>query len=367
MFAFERIFSVYFQAFQAFRKSMHVVQLGPYPPPEGGISRNILAIREHLQKNGHQCSVIATAKSSKITPEPEVYHPKNPLQLIKLLAKLKFDVLHVHVGGDIPLRVLILLLVCALFGRKKSVFTLHSGGYALEKVKTAKPFSPTGFVFRRFLRIIAVNSLMIKMFENFGVKKERLRLILPFALQKPDESVEIPANLREFAEKHEPFLLSVSLLEEEYDLPLQIEALEKVLEKLPNAGLMIAGSGSLENELKQSIAGKNYAEKIYLAGDVEHKFVLHLTNNCDILLRTTKFDGDAISIREALHLETPVIATDNGMRPKGVHLIPIHDAEALAEKIVNLAKVERKPKSPPKDFSENIEQVLQLYREIGSR
>src|SRR5215207_1728951 len=102
---------------------MHVVQLGPYPPPEGGISRNILAIREFLQKNGHRCSIIATSKSSFIKPETDVYHPSNPFQLIKLLAGLKFDVLHVHVGGEIPWRVLAFLLICSFFGRKKSVFT----------------------------------------------------------------------------------------------------------------------------------------------------------------------------------------------------------------------------------------------------
>jgi glycosyltransferase involved in cell wall biosynthesis len=343
---------------------MHVVQLGPYPPPEGGISRNILAIRELLRKNGHQCSIIATSKSSKIGSEADVYHPSNPIQLINLLARLKYDVLHVHVGGDIPLRVLAFLFVCSFFGRNKSVFTLHSGGYARDKSEIARPFSLTGFVLRRFNRIIAVNSLMVTMFEKFGVSQENLSLILPFALQNPDSAVKIPPKFREFISKHQPFLLSVSLLEDEYDLPLQIEALEKVLVKFPNAGLIIAGSGSLENELKALLGTKVYAENVFLAGNVEHPITLHLINNCDILLRTTKFDGDAISIREALHLETPVIATDNGMRPDGVKLIPIHNVPALAEMIVSLAQTKRKPKSPQPINLENIEQILRLYEKL---
>ena len=33
-----------------------------------------------------------------------------------------------------------------------------------------------------------------------------------------------------------------------------------------------------------------------------------------IFLRTTLYDGDSISVREALHLGVPVIASDNGMR-----------------------------------------------------
>ena len=39
--------------------AMHVLQLGPYPPPEGGISRNMLAIRDELLKRGDRCTIIA--------------------------------------------------------------------------------------------------------------------------------------------------------------------------------------------------------------------------------------------------------------------------------------------------------------------
>ena len=60
-----------------------------------------------------------------------------------------------------------------------------------------------------------------------------------------------------------------------------------------------------------------------LAGNVEHPVVLHLIRDARLLLRTTLFDGDAISVREALFLGTPVIATDNKMRPDGRNTHPI--------------------------------------------
>jgi len=343
---------------------MHVLQLGPYPPPEGGIHRNMLAIREELLKNGHLCSIIATAKSSKITPEPNVYHPRTPKDLIKLLKNLKYDVLHVHVGGELPLRVLAFLAVCAFFGRGKSILTFHSGGYALENVEAANRFSRDGLVFRMFRKIIVVNPLMIEMFEKFGVKREKIHLIYPFVLQNPDKSVEIPQTLKDFAEQHSPFLLTVCLLEDTYDLFMQIDALEKVLEKLPAAGLMIVGSGSLENDLTQAIAEKPYAGRIFLTGDVEHKITLHLIKKADILLRTTKFDGDAIAVREALFLDTPVIATDNGMRPEGVNLIPIRDAESLIKKIKEISGIKHSSIAEKSDDKSNIEAVLNIYDEV---
>jgi glycosyltransferase involved in cell wall biosynthesis len=345
---------------------MHILQLGPYPPPEGGIHRNMLAIREDLLNAGHRCSIIATAKSSKITPESDVYHPRTPAELIKLLVKLKYDVLHLHVGGDLTPRVMSLVLACGIIGRRKNVLTIHSGGFAVsDEAKNAKSATSKGFIFRKFERIICVNSLLADVFKRYGVKENKVRLIYPFIHKSPEIGVEIPNDLKDFAEKHSPFLLTVGLLEDTYDLPMQIDAMEKVLQKFPNAGLMIIGSGALENQLKETIAAKSYANRIFLANDVNHKITLHLINRSDILLRTTKFDGDAISIREALHLETPVIATDNGMRPNGVYLIPKQNEEKLVEAIYEIGEREKPIKLPKPDDRKNIEAVLNLYQEVA--
>ncbi|HEX8637333.1 MAG TPA: glycosyltransferase, partial [Pyrinomonadaceae bacterium] len=255
---------------------MHVLQLGPYPPPEGGISRNYLAIRDELRRAGYRCSVIAIAKSSRIVDEPDVYYPRNPFELIKLLRNLDYDVLHLHIGGEIPARVLALMAACGVLARNKNVLTLHSGGYALGNVKNAKSFSLAAAVFRLYRKVIGVNQLMLELFEKYGVRNDRMHLIYPFVLRNPDESIEVPPLLKEFAEKHSPFLLTVCLLEDTYDLFMQIDSMEKVLEKLPNAGLMIVGSGSLEADLRDAIAGKSYRDRIFLTGDVEHEITLHL-------------------------------------------------------------------------------------------
>ena len=343
---------------------MHVLQLGPYPPPEGGISRNMLAIREALRERGGRCSIIATSRSSRMEPEPDVYRPSGAVELVRLLSKLDYDIVHLHVGGDLTNRVTGLMLACAFRGRGKSVLTFHSGGYAQENVELARPFSKAGFAFRSFDRIIGVNPLMIRMFEKFGVEPEKLSLILPFSLKSPDRSVEIPANIAQFIAASDPFLLTVCLLEDAYDLDMQVDAISDVLRDLPAAGLMIVGSGSLETGLRAAIASKPYSARIMLTGDLEHRITLNLIDRADILLRTTKFDGDAIAIREALHLGTPVIATDNGMRPEGVNLIPIHDPVALVREIFSVAREVRKQEPRNPDCSDNINDVIRIYEDL---
>ena len=349
---------------------MHILQLGPYPPPHGGVQTNILDIREELLRNGFECSIIAITRSEKIIKEKNVYHPRRPTELLRLLYTLKYDVLHLHVGGNLPLRVLGLMLACAEIARGKCVLTFHSGGYAVETVKTANPRTIEGLIFRQLTKIIVVNELMIEMFEKFGVESKKIKLIRPFVLSKPDDNVKVPAKFQEFWNEHQKVLLAVSGLETAYNLPLQINGLEQVRQKIPDAGLVIVGAGSLEQDLRALIASKHYSKHILLAGDTNHEIVLHLIKKCDVLLRTTTFDGDAISIREAIYLETPVIATDNGMRPEGVNLISADPSIGdFVEKVVEVLskKAESKPIAENGHGRENVKAVLDIYQELMHR
>lgn len=345
---------------------MHVLQLGPYPPPEGGINRNVLAIREGLRRMGHRCSIIATSRSSQITVEPDVYHPRTALELINTIRAIDFDVLHLHVGGEITSRIVALLAACAILGRGRSVLSFHSGGYPdSDAGRRARPSTVRGSIFRNFTRVISVNEAIDAVMERYGVRGDLRSVVLPFVGQVPDSKVELPAELRTFVEASRPFILTVGLLEPEYDLELQVDRMADVLANRPEAGSMIVGSGSLRDTLAKRIAAKPYAERILLAGDVPHPVTLHLIDKADVLLRTTTFDGDAISVREALFLGTPVIATDNRMRPEGVTLIASRDGDALVKHILGASSSE-KPKNRrlSADVS-NVDAVLRIYEELA--
>ena len=344
---------------------MRILQLGPYPPPAGGVSRNLLAIREELTAAGHSCEIIVTAKSDEVRDEAGVHHPSSAFELLKLLRVLDYDVLHIHVGGDITSRLMRLMLACCVFGKGKKVLTMHSGGYPTsESAVAAKPASMRGRIFRMFDRVISVNKAIAEVFASYGVETQKNLVIAPHSLRNPDDAVTVPKNLAEFASVHSPFMLSVCSLEAEYDVFTQIEALGSVLTKFPDAGLMVVGSGAQEEEIRKSIESKPYAGRVLLAGGVENGVALHLMRSADVFLRTTLFDGDAIAIREAMFLGTPVIATDNGMRPEGVTLVSVKDKAALAEAIVGIASRPRKEKPVLPDDVSNISAVLELYGEL---
>jgi glycosyltransferase involved in cell wall biosynthesis len=348
---------------------MRVLQLGPYPPPHGGVQTNLVAIRRYLLERGIPCQVINLTRFRDVSADG-VYFPRNGLQVIWLLLRLRYDIIHLHIGGNVTTRLLALCLFCCLIPRKRTLLTFHSGGYPLSKEgRRASVRSLAGFVFRLVDKVIAVNPAIVELFHKYGLADDRVCLIQPHAPPPEAPNVALPATVQNFFVSHRPVLLTVGLLEPEYDLTLQIEALGSIRKRFPAAGLVIIGSGSLEERLRSIIASKDYADHILLCGDMPHDVTLRAIASSDLLLRTTLYDGDSIAVREALHFGTPVIAADNGMRPEGVHLIAPGNIAALCEAIEQdvgggrpIARQERRISD-----NSNLEAVLNLYYEVLRR
>lgn len=342
---------------------MRVLQLGPWPPPNGGVQTNLAAIRSLLLRKGHGCEVINLHRH-RTGRDSGVHHPTTAAGVLALLAARRFDIVHLHIGGGLPARLLSLAGVCAALPRARSVLTFHSGGYATSPDgRTAGPRTVRGLVFRRFDRIIAVNAEIARLFARFGVPEARIRLICPHPLPSAPPDAVLPGGMQAFFDAHSPVLATVGLLEPEYDLGLQIEALGRIRERHPRAGLVIAGAGSLEGSLRADIAARPYAEHILLCGDVPHPVALRIIHEAAVFLRTTLHDGDSVALREALHLGTPVVATDNGMRPEGVRLMAPGDAAGLCARVGQCLSAPRPP-SRKDDPEANIEAVIALYEEL---
>src|SRR5690348_9897574 len=123
---------------------MRVLQIGPYPPPHGGVQSNLVAIRQFLRSRGIYCGVLNLTRYRRKDGD-DVYYPHSALELIAYLFKLRYDIVHIHFGGNITPRLLGLWLACSLIPEKRTVLTFHSGGYPSSREgQTARVFSLRG-------------------------------------------------------------------------------------------------------------------------------------------------------------------------------------------------------------------------------
>ncbi len=343
---------------------MRVLQVGPYSPPHGGIQGHVVALRAFLQEKGIRCDVIDLNKQRR-TDRQGVFGPRNALHLLWLLVRLDANIVHLHIGGNLTLRLLLLGLICTCLPRRKSVLTFHSGGYAFSPHgRNAGRFTVRGAVLRRFDRVIGVNEQIIEVFQRYGLLRNCISLIPPHYLPAEPPTIDLPEPLKSFYASHTPVLLSVGLLEPEYDLKLQIEVLGLIRKSFPSAGLVFIGSGSLESELRALIDQKSYSNDVLLCGDVARTITLRAIADSNVFLRTTLFDGDSISVREALHFGVPAIASDSVPRPDNTCLFQTGDIDDLGSQIIEGIGKNKGERPSPEPFEQNLKAVLELYREL---
>ena len=350
---------------------MRVLLLGPFPPPWGGVQTHIVSLRDYLRTRGIPCTV-ANITGNRKRDEDEVYYPRSARELLALLRSLDYDIVHTHVGGTMPTRVLALLLATTLMPGKRSVLTFHSGGFpSSEAGRTARVNSLLGFVLRRLDAVIGVNPELLSLFRRLGVSGDRAHLVYPHSFGPEQRATAergrdgLSGRLRSFYNRHRYVLLSVGLLEPEYDLQSQVDALGQLRQQYSDIGLAMIGSGSMVESLGQLVEAKPYRDHLLIAGDIPRQETLAAIKAADVLLRTTLYDGDAISVREALYIGTPVIATDNGMRPAGVHLVPMQDSFSLASAVTSIVTVGREDTNVSiPEGEENLAAIVDVYNAI---
>ena len=104
---------------------------------------------------------------------------------------------------------------------------------------------------------------------------------------------------------------------------------------------------------------------VFLTGPLLHSVTLRLISAATVVMRTTKFDGDAISVREAIHLGTPVVASDVSVRPAAAVTYRAGDVEDFVDAVKKAIQTPPAASSDQQD-GHNVEQVFAIYRSLIS-
>jgi glycogen(starch) synthase len=130
-------------------------------------------------------------------------------------------------------------------------------------------------------------------------------------------------------ENHRPLLSATLFFRPEYGFPLLVEAISRLRRMHPAIGCIVMGSCEHGEDAFDRLRQASVEDHMLLLGDVEHDRCLSVMGGSDLFVRPTLHDGDSISVREALALGVPVVASRTGNRPDGVRLFQPGDVDDL--------------------------------------
>jgi glycogen synthase len=167
--------------------------------------------------------------------------------------------------------------------------------------------------------------------------------------------------LQSWIERHRPLFSTVLFFRPEYGFDLLVAGLVRLRRLYPSFGCLVMGSGEQRAEAEKRIREAGLEEQILLLGDVDHDACLALMSVSDVFLRPTLEDGDSISVREALSLGVPVVASRVGTRPAGAILFHPGDVEDMLGAI-ELALAAEKSELP--QAAGSIDRLMEIYQQV---
>ncbi len=142
--------------------------------------------------------------------------------------------------------------------------------------------------------------------------------------------------------RDKPQVLCLGHLAPEKGFDLALTAFASLVERFPQARLVIAGDGPARTELEQQATDLGIAEAVNFVGWVSPEKVPALLNSATAVVVPSRQEGFGLVALEAAHMARPVVATRVGGLPEVVvHeqtglLVEKEDSKALAEAIAFL-------------------------------
>jgi glycosyltransferase involved in cell wall biosynthesis len=329
------------------RSPGRVLEVTSYPPPRTGWAVRTEFVKKRLDEEGHRCVVLNIGPSRHVpSPEYEMVHGGGDLlRKVWRYSREGFTV-HAHANGDAVKGAVLALVVLsiALIHGRRSVLTFHAG--AIQRffpIHRSWLWTPLYWLLFLLPRDIVCNSEAVKTcIRQYGVPAGKITPIPAFSAQYMEfEPADLPPALEQFfSSKRHVVFTYIRLRPLFYPLTL-LDAVARICRERPDVGVVLCGAsaGHFEPELKaafeQKLQDLDLAPHVCLLEDLGHDAFLTALQRSVLYLRTPITDGVASSVLESIALGVPVVACDNGTRPKGVVLYPAEDAALMAQAVIH--------------------------------
>ncbi len=259
------------------------------------------------------------------------------VQLVKLISKRRFDVVHSHGSGAMAFAV----PAAVITGTPVIVRTEHNVVYGkswqrrllrrLAALREDAQIAVSEAVRLSHIRDRGTPAARFVTVRN-GIASERLDV--HSGRDDVSDSLGISRNAL--------VALSVGSLTEQKDYKNLIEAAAMVVARFPDIVFLIAGGGGLEDDLVSAASALGVGDQVRFLG--ERDDVPLLLRRADIMVNSSAWEGLPITILEAMAAGVPTVATDVGGTAEVIAgddcglVVPSRDPESLAAAILKLAE-----------------------------
>jgi glycosyltransferase involved in cell wall biosynthesis len=329
-----------------------VLVVGDYPPPYGGLSVQVAALRSRLAALSDTAVTVLDIGERRAERRPECLGARGPAHFALTLCRhaRKGFTLHLHTNGH-NRKSWLAAAVTAAAGAANGRRTLITLGSGLMPDYVARCDRGMRAIVRATLRAaggwIVRNDRAGQALIALGASPHAITVLPGFYGVAPEDVGSLPGVLARFRRGHEPLIGMIASPGAEYGLSLTIDAAARMRATHPHLGLALIGPEALDDGLP---------EWILPTGELDRGALLAAIQALDVFVRPTYFDGDASSVREALALGIRVVASDTDFRPNGVSLFPRGDADALAAAIAESLRT-----TPRTVTSSSLPELLALY------
>jgi glycosyltransferase involved in cell wall biosynthesis len=175
--------------------------------------------------------------------------------------------------------------------------------------------------------VLPNTSKFIKFFTKLSLKKAD---VIYAASHNLHDKIISEYNIPEYKVKYVPIGVDIDLFHPEekksetitilsnrnlmpvYNIETFINSISYVVYRHPEVRFIIAGSGILEDSLKEKVITKKLSEYVTFVGNIENIDMPKLLNECDIYVSTSLSDGTPISMMEAMACAKPCIISNVG-------------------------------------------------------
>lgn len=167
--------------------------------------------------------------------------------------------------------------------------------------------------------------------DKYKISSDKIEIRPIFVNTEKIKSAPITIDLRKKYPEFKKIILMASRLTHEKDIPTALKAFKKVLEKIPDAGLLIVGSGPEKFKNAKNVVFENW---------VNQETLFSYYKTADVFLSTSLYEGYGMSLVEAFAANCPIVSTDAGIASEITkNICPVGDYKCLAFALCEILKI----------------------------